>query len=194
LKESAGRSTSPVESAEGKRRGGFQALLADLPQPTVAALHGYVLGLGLEIALSCDLRIAADDAQLGLPETGLGMIPGAGGTVRLPRLIGAGRALHLLLTDERLDAKTAGEWGLVTRVVPRAELPAAAQALAERLACQAPLALRYARRAVLEGAHLSLDDALQLEATLAALLLTTGDRQEGIRAFVEKRSPRFSGS
>lgn len=194
LKESSAGSTPPVENLEAKRRGDFQTTLADLPQPTVAALHGYVLGRGLEIALTCDIRIAADDLQIGLPEVGLGMIPGAGGTVRLPRLIGAGRALHLLLTTERLDAETAYSWGLVTQVVPPAELSAAAQALAERLAVQAPLATRYSRRVALEGAHLSIHDALQLESTLAALLLTTHDREEGVRAFREKRPPRFRGS
>lgn len=192
LKE-GGDATGPAESLERKRRGDFQTLLADLPQPTVAALHGPVLGRGLEVALTCDIRIAADDATLGLPEVALGMIPASGGTQRLSRLIGPARALDLVLSGERIDAATALAWGLVTRVVPRAELPGAARSLAERLADHAPLAMRYARRAILEGTHLSLAEGLHLEAALAAVLRTTDDRAEGIRAFREKRPPAFTG-
>ncbi|HLH25422.1 MAG TPA: enoyl-CoA hydratase-related protein [Chloroflexota bacterium] len=185
---------SAVSSIEGKRRGDFQALLAGQPQPTIAALHGYVIGRGLEVALTCDLRIAAEDARLGLPEVALGMIPASGGTQRLPRLIGEARALHLVLTAERVDAATALEWGLVTRVVAAAELADALQAMGERLAAHAPLALRYARRAIQEGAGLSLMDGLHLEAALAGVLRTTHDRAEGPRAFREKRPPRFIGA
>jgi enoyl-CoA hydratase/carnithine racemase len=192
LKE-GGEVETPADSLETKLRGDFQTLLGALPQPTIAALHGHVLGRGLEMALTCDVRIAADDAQIGLPEVALGMIPASGGTQRLPRLIGPARALHLILTAERLDARQAQEWGLVTRVVPAAELAGAARALAERMAGHAPLAMRYARRAVLEGSHLSLPDGLHLEAALAAVLRTTDDRAEGIRAFREKRRPEFAG-
>jgi enoyl-CoA hydratase len=185
--------SSPAVSIEEKRTGDFQALLAELPQPTIAALHGHVVGRGLEIALVCDLRIAAADAQLRLSEVALGMIPASGGTQRLPRLIGEARALHLVLTAEALDAATALSWGLVTRVVPAGELAAVAQALGERLAGHAPLALRYARRAIQEGAGMGLADGLRLEAALAAVLRTTRDRQEGPRAFREKRRPQFTG-
>ena len=188
-----GDGASPAESIEAKRSGDFQTILADLPQPTVAALHGYTLGRGLEVALTCDVRMAADDARLGLPEARLGMLPASGGSQRLPRLIGVGRALHLLLSGEQVDAPTALAWGLVTRVVPAADLRNKAQVFAEGLAAQAPLALRYARRAVLEGAHLPLADGLRLEAALAAVLRTNEDRAEGIRAFRDKRPPRFSG-
>ncbi len=192
LKEGGDHAT-PVESLAGKLAGDFQTELAQQPQPTVAALHGHVLGRGLEVALTCDIRIAAEDTSIALPEVGIGMIPASGGTQRLPRLIGAGRALHLLLTGERIDARTAYEWGIVTRVVPRDELESAAQELGQRLAEQAPLALLYSRRAVLEGTHLSLAEGLHLEAALAAVLRTTEDRQEGPRAFREKRRPRFTG-
>src|SRR4051794_37824146 len=153
LREEEGPMTA-ASSIEGKRRGDFQALLAEQPQPTIAALHGYVIGRGLEVAATCDLRIAGDDARLGLPEVNLGMIPASGGTQRLPRLIGEARALHLVLTAERLDPATALDWGLVTRVVPGANLLDAAQALGERLAGHAPLALRFGRRAIQEGAAL----------------------------------------
>ncbi len=184
---------SPVESLQSKRRGDFQTLLADLPQPTIAAVHGYVLGRGLELALTCDLRIAAEDARIGLPEVRLGMIPASGGTQRLARVVGPARALHLILTAEYLDAQTALQWGLVTKVTPRNELTAAAQAMGERLAEHAPLAMRYARWAVLEGSATTLEQGLRLEAALAALLRTTSDREEGIRAFREKRPPQFTG-
>jgi enoyl-CoA hydratase len=193
LREEEGPLT-PASSIEGKRRGDFQALLAEQPQPTIAALHGYVIGRGLEVALTCDLRITADDALLGLPEVNLGMIPASGGTQRLPRLIGEARALHLVLTADRIDAATALAWGLVTRVVAATELRDAAQALGERLAGHAPLALRYARRAIQEGAALSLSDGLHLEAALAGVLRSTQDRVEGPRAFREKRPPRFVGA
>jgi enoyl-CoA hydratase len=192
LKE-GGDAVSPAESVESKLHGDFQTLLADLPQPTLAALHGYTLGRGLEVALTCDLRIAADDVQIGLPEVGLGMLPASGGSQRLPRLIGPARALDLLLITERVDAATALSWGLVTRVVPAEQLAVEAQRLGERLAAQAPLAVRFTRRAVLDGVHLSLADGLHLEAALAAVLRTTEDRAEGVRAFREKRPPQFSG-
>jgi enoyl-CoA hydratase/carnithine racemase len=192
LKE-GGEPLTATQSVESKRRGDFQSRLASLPQPTIAALHGAVLGRGLEVALTCDIRIAADDAVFGMPEVSIGMIPASGGTQRLLRLVGQARALDLLLSGERIDAATAREWGLVTRVVPRSELNGTAHALATRIAGHAPVALRYAKRAVLEGAHLTLAEGLQLEATLAALLRTTDDRAEGIRAFREKRAPRFTG-
>lgn len=184
---------TPAASVDAKRQGDFQRLLEEMPQPTIAALHGYALGRGLEVALTCDLRIAAEDARLGLPELRLGMIPASGGTQRLARLVGPGRALDLLLAAEPIDAATALSWGLVTRVVPTADLETAAVALARQVARAAPLAARYARRAVLEGMSLSLTEGLRLEALLAAVLRTTEDRAEGTRAFVEKRQPVFHG-
>ncbi|MDE3192600.1 MAG: enoyl-CoA hydratase/isomerase family protein [Chloroflexota bacterium] len=192
LKESAGPA-GPAESVEAKLRGDFQTRLASLPQVTIAALHGAVVGRGLEIALTCDIRVAGDDATFALPEVGLGMIPASGGTQRLPRLVAPARALDIILSGERVDASTALSWGLVTRLVPLAELAPTVRELARRIATHAPIALRYAKRAVLEGEHLALSEGLHLEATLAALLRTTDDRAEGIRAFREKRPPRFTG-
>ena len=183
----------PIESVEGRVRGDFRAKLTNMGKPSVAAVQGFALGGGCELALCCDLRIAADDAQFGLPEINLGSIPAGGATQRLPRLIGTTRALELLLTGDRLPAVEALSVGLVNRVVPADALAAAATALAEKLASKAPLAVRYARDAVYRGLDLSLDDGIRLEAYLGGLLRTTEDRVEGLAAFREKRPPEYRG-
>lgn len=167
--------------------------LEALPQVVVAALNGAALGGGLELALACDLRVAAEGALMGLPEVGLGIIPGGGGTQRLPRLIGAGRALDLILTGRRVGAAEALAMGLVTAVAPAARLGEEALALAHRVAANAPVSLRQAKRAVAEGRHLPLAEALDLEHRLYQACLPTQDRQEALRAFAEKRPPVFTG-
>jgi len=143
-------------------------LFLEVPQPLIAALHGYVLGSGLEIALFCDLRIAADDAIFGLPEVGLGIIPGAGATQTLPRAMGLARSLDMLLTSRRLDAKEAFQYGLVSRVVPRKELLTLAEELAGTIASFDPQAVRRAKEALARGRDLPLPDGLDLERRLAA--------------------------
>ena len=143
-------------------------LFLEVPQPLIAALHGYVLGSGLEIALFCDLRIAADDAIFGLPEVGLGIIPGAGATQTLPRAMGLARSLDMLLTSRRLDANEAFQYGLVSRVVPRKELLARADELASTIASFDPEAVRRAKEALARGRDLSLPDGLDLERRLAS--------------------------
>ena len=163
------------------------------PQPIIAAIRGFALGGGLELALACDIRIAAEDAQLGLTEVNLAIIPGGGGTQRLPRVVGRGKALEMILTGERVPAAEALRIGLVERVVPVAELMPAALGLARTIADKAPIALRYAKEAVVSGLGMSLADGLRLENDLSTLLRTTEDRAEGARAFVEKRKPRWSG-
>ncbi|HLH26685.1 MAG TPA: enoyl-CoA hydratase/isomerase family protein [Chloroflexota bacterium] len=184
---------SPVESVEVRVRGDFRAKLVGMGKPTVAAVQGYALGGGCELALCCDLRLAAEDAQFGLPEINLGSIPAGGATQRLPRLIGPTRALELLMTGDRLPADEAYRLGLVNRVVPRDALPDAAAELAGKLAAKAPLAIRYLREAVYRGLDLPLDDGIRLEAYLGGLLRTTEDRVEGLAAFREKRPPNFQG-
>ena len=167
--------------------------LAALPQPTIAAVAGYALGGGCELALACDLRLAADSAVFGQPEIRLGLIPGAGGTQRLPRLIGATRAKEMILLGDTVDAAEAHRIGLVNRVVPADRLLGEARAWANRLAELPPLALAMAKRAIDRGADLSLSAALELEQQSFVALFGTADEQEGVAAFRERRPPRFEG-
>jgi len=183
----------PVRFRESRKRVDFRQAMDRCPQPIIAAIRGYTLGGGLELALACDIRIAAEDAQLGLTEVNLAIIPGGGGTQRLPRLVGRGRALEMILTGARIDAREAWRIGLVERVVPAADVLAAARELARALAEKAPVALRYAKEAVVKGLELPLANGLRLENDLATLLRTTEDRVEGAKAFLEKRKPRFTG-
>ncbi|CAO3363551.1 enoyl-CoA hydratase/isomerase family protein [Azospirillum palustre] len=168
--------------------------VASLTKPAIAAIHGFCLGGGFEIALACDIRIASADAVFGLPEVNLGLIPGAGGTQRLPRLIGTGRALDLMLTGERFGAEEALRLGVVSRLAPaRQALDEQALALADAIAAKSPTAAAYVKEAVMNGADLDLDAGIALEKTLFTLLLTTEDRMEAAAAFREKRRPVFTG-
>ncbi len=146
-------------------------LFLSLPQPLIAALHGYVLGSGIEIALCCDIRIASEDAHFGLPEVGLGIIPAAGATQTLPRAVGRARALEMILTGRRISAEEAFNIGLVNRVVSKGELLSTVEGMARRIALLDPMAVRTAKQAVVRGLGLSLSEGLELEKTLASLLL-----------------------
>ena len=183
----------PTRFRAERRRLDFRQVMDRCPQPIIAAIRGIALGGGLELALACDVRIAGDDAVLGLTEVDLAIIPGGGGTQRLPRLVGRGKALEMILTAQRIDAAEALRIGLVERVVPAAEVMNAARTLARELAGKAPLALRYAKEAVVAGLELPLADGLRLEGDLSTLLRTTEDRLEGARAFLEKRKPDWKG-
>jgi enoyl-CoA hydratase len=163
------------------------------PKPTLAAVNGFALGGGCELAMACHLRIASDAAKFGQPEVKLGIVPGFGATQRLPRLVGKGRALHLLLTGEMIDAAEAYRIGLVNRVVPAADLLDAARATLTTILAQGPLAVAHCIEAVDRGLDLPLDDAIALEASYFGLLSASSDTAEGMRAFLEKRSPRFTG-
>lgn len=165
--------------------------VAQLPVPVIAAIHGMAFGGGLELALACDVRLASDDAQMGLTEVGWGIIPGAGGCARLPALIGPAKAKELIFTARRLTAAEALELGLVNRVVGRADLVAAAREMAEQIARQAPLAVRAAKRAVDSGPGLAA--ALAAEWREYRSIVPTQDRLEGLRAFAERRPPDFRG-
>lgn len=167
--------------------------LANLPCPVIAAVQGACLSAGLELALACDVRLAADDARFALPEVSQGTLPQAGGSQRLPRLAGRSVATSMLLLGEELDAEAAYRAGLVSRVFPAAKLGAEAEAVAAKIAAHGPLALRYAKEAVHHGSQLPLDQALRYELDLSVILQTTQDRAEGVQAFLEKRPPRFEG-
>ena len=162
-------------------------------KPTLAAINGFALGGGCELAMACHIRIASDTAKFGQPEVKLGIVPGYGGTQRLPRLIGKGRALQLLLTGEMIDAAEAYRIGLVNRVVPAAELMSAARAMLTTILAQGPLALAHCLEAVDRGLDMALDDAIALEASYFGLLSATADKGEGMRAFLEKRPAQFKG-
>jgi enoyl-CoA hydratase len=183
-----------VGGREHARRG--QALfnrIERLGKPVIAAVNGFALGGGCELAMACTLRLAADSARFGQPEINLGLLPGYAGSQRLPRLVGRGRALELLLTGRQIPADEAFRIGLVNRVVPAAELATEARALAHAIAAKAPVAMRYILEAVAGGLEMSLADAQDYEATLFGLVSTTEDMREGTKAFLEKRKPDFKG-
>jgi len=163
------------------------------PKPVIAAVGGYALGGGFELALACHLRIASENARFGLPEVGLGLIPGYGGTVRLARVVGLGRAVELTLTADMVDATRAEAMGLVSKVVPRAELLTEAKALARRVTKNAPLAVRMALESVYHALDATSVDALRHESTLFGLLAASEDAREGLAAFLERRKPDFRG-
>jgi enoyl-CoA hydratase len=163
------------------------------PKPTVAAINGYALGGGCELALACDIRIASDTAKFGQPELGLGIIPGAGATQRLPRLIGMGRAKHLILTGDVIDAKEALEIGLVTAIAPPGQLQIRARELAKKILRQGPLAARLAKLALNASARVDLDSGLLIETLAQALCYSSDDKLEGTTAFLEKRKAKFTG-
>jgi enoyl-CoA hydratase len=166
---------------------------AALTKPTIALINGYAVGGGLELALACDLRIAAEDAKLGLSEVRRGIIPGAGGTQRLTRVVGVAKSLELCLSGQLVDGREAFRIGLIHQVVAREDLAAAAEGLAETLLKGAPLSLRFIKEAIRKGSDLSLEEGLRLEADLSALIATTEDAKEGPRAFAEKRPAIWKG-
>ena len=167
--------------------------LESMGKPVIAAVNGFALGGGLELALACHLRVAAERARFGLPEVKLGIIPGYGGTVRLPRIVGRGRALELILTGEMIDAAEAHRIGLVNRVVANGTALDEALALMTKILANGPVALRLALESVDHGWDASLRDGLTLESSLFGLLATTGDMREGMTAFLEKRQAAFEG-
>ena len=163
------------------------------PRPTIAAVNGYALGGGCELALACDIRLASEAAKFGQPELGLGIIPAAGGTQRLPRIVGMGWAKHLVLTGEIIDAKQALSIGLVTLVTPAGQLMLRAREVAKKILRQGPLAARLAKVALNVSARIDLDSGLLVETLAQAICYASEDKQEGATAFLEKRKPKFTG-
>ena len=181
------------EATVRERLGHTFEFLAQMPRPVICAVNGDAVSAGLELALACDVRLGCPEAHFAFPETAWGLMPMAGGTQRLARIVGRAAALELILTAEPIDAQTALKIGLVSQIVPRDRLLIEASALAERIAARGPIAVRYAKEAVSQGLDMSLEQALRFETDLTIILQTTEDRAEGVRAFLEKRAPEFHG-
>jgi enoyl-CoA hydratase len=185
---------SAVEGEESSSHGqAVLNLVENLGKPVIAAINGFALGGGCETAMACTIRIASETAKFGQPEVKLGVLPGAGGTQRLPRLVGKGRALQLILTGEIISAQEAWRIGLVNEVVPAANLISRAEAILKQIFSNAPVAIRYSLEAVTKGLETSLDEGLALEASFFGLCAGTEDKKEGTSAFLEKRAPQFRG-
>jgi len=182
------------EAEQSSRFGqGVLDLIENLGKPVIAAINGFALGGGCETAMACTIRIAADTAKFGQPEVTLGLVPGGGGTQRLPRLVGKGRALHLILSGEMIGAQEAYRIGLVNEVVPAADLITRAEAILKKIASNAPIAIKFALEAANNGMETSQSEGSLLEASYFGLCAATEDKQEGTTAFLEKRAPRFQG-
>ncbi|KPV42788.1 enoyl-CoA hydratase-related protein [Alicyclobacillus ferrooxydans] len=184
--------SAPVAEAFARLGQQVFSRLEQLAAPTIALVHGYALGGGMELAMACDIRIAAEGTKFGQPEVTLGVIPGFGGSQRLPRIVGQGNALHLLLTGDSIDAAEAYRIGLVTQVVPLDELTTAGHKIAARLLELGPTALAGVKRAVYEGAELSLEAGLVYEAARFGMCFAGDEQREGMTAFVERRKPQFA--
>ena len=169
------------------------AAIENLGKPVIAMINGYAFGGGLETALACHMRTMAEGTQIGLPEVGLGIFPGFGGTQRLPRVIGRGRALEMILTGDPVDAETALRYGLVNRVAPPDELRAVTEKLARRILMRGQIAVGLALESALRGNETSIEEGLRIEADMFGLVASTQDMREGLNAFLEKRKPEFTG-
>src|SRR5262249_39112644 len=191
----SGLAKASAIDAERSSRFGQQVLdlIENLGKPVVAAINGFALGGGCETAMACTIRIAVEHAKFGQPEVKLGLLPGGGGTQRLPRLVGKGRALQLILSGGMIGAQEAYRIGLVNEIVPAAELISSAQAILNEIAANAPLAVKYSLDATNKGMETSQDEGLVLEASYFGLLAGTEDKKEGTSAFLEKRPPHFQG-
>lgn len=191
IAEFAGRTASMQRDVMTSRS--LFTAIDTFPKPIIAMINGYCLGGGCELAMACDLRIASETASFGQPEINLGIIPGGGGTQRLTRLVGEGKAMELILTGEIIDARTAFSLGLVNHVVPLDQLESKTIELASRIAEKGPVAVRLAKEAVKLASRSNLDEGLRREVDLFALCFSTEDKDEGVKAFLEKRKPAFKG-
>jgi enoyl-CoA hydratase len=187
-------SNTAVEAEEATRRGqALTEIIENLGKPVIAAVNGFALGGGCELAMACSIRIASESAKFGQPEVKLGVMPGYGGTQRLPRLVGRGRALKLVLSGDIIDATEAYRIGLVDELVPAASLIDRAETTLNKIMANAPLSVKYTLEAVNKGLETSVAEGLLIEASLFAVCASTDDKREGTSAFLEKRAPRFQG-
>src|SRR5438270_9924467 len=185
---------TPITGKDTSERGQFiLSFIERVPKPVIAAINGFALGGGCELALACHIRIGSENAQIGLPEVPLGIIPGYGGTQRMARLLGKGKALELICTGDRIGAAEAERIGLVNRVVAADQLMSTCEEMAKKIASRGPLAIRAAIEAVTNGLNMSFEEGQFLEATLFGLLCASEDTKEGMRAFLEKRAANFTG-
>ena len=191
ISEFAGR--SPFDQREAMRSPRIFDVMAGFPKPVIAMINGFCLGGGCELAMSCDIRIASEKARFGQPEIKLGLIPGGGGTQRLPRLVGTGHALRLILTGDMIDAAEAKAIGLVELVVPHEELRAKTLELAQKIAGMSPLTVKVAKEAVRASEKMSLEEGITYERDLFCLCFSTADKEEGVKAFLDKRPAQWQG-
>jgi enoyl-CoA hydratase len=184
---------TPVDQYRSMQSGNIYSALEAYPKPVIAMINGYCLGGGCELAMACDIRIAASGARLGQPEMNLGLIPGGGGTQRLPRLVGEGRAMKLVMTGEMISGDEAADMGLVDEVADDADLEDRTLELARTIASKSPVALQAAKESILAARRTSLDEGLKFERGWFSLLFSTRDKEEGVEAFLDKREPEFTG-
>ena len=191
IAEFAGR--TPFDQRHAMRSPRIFDVMASFPKPVIAMINGFCLGGGCELAMSCDLRIASDRARFGQPEINLGLIPGGGGTQRLPRLVGTGQAMRLILTGDMIPAAEAKEIGLVDQVVPHEELRAKTLELAQKIAAKSPLTLKVAKEAVRASERLAIEEGILYERDLFCLCFSSADKEEGVAAFLAKRPAAWTG-
>ncbi len=191
IAEFAGR--TPFDQRWAMRSPRIFDVMASFPKPVIAMINGFCLGGGCELAMSCDLRIASDKARFGQPEINLGLIPGGGGTQRLPRLVGTGQAMRLILTGDMIPAAEAKEIGLVDQVVPHEELRAKTLELAQKIAARSPLTLKVAKEAVRASERLAIEEGILYERDLFCLCFSSADKEEGVAAFLAKRPAAWTG-
>jgi len=191
INEFAGK--TPMDQWQASGHASLYNAVDRFPKPIIAMINGYCLGGGCELAMACDIRVASEKAQFGQPEINIGIIPGGGGSQRLPRLVGLGKALELILTGDRIPAAEAFRIGLVDAIVPHEELETRTMQLAEKIASKSPVAVRLAKAAVKASANLPLDQGLRHEQSLFSVVFSTEDKEEGVRAFQEKRPAQWKG-
>ncbi len=187
------KDAKPTQQYRSMQAGNIYSAMEAFPKPIIAMINGFCLGGGCELAMACDIRIASDRARIGQPEINLGLIPGGGGTQRLPRLVGEGRAMKMIYTGEMISGEQAGQIGLVDEVVPADELNERTLEIARTIASRSPIALKAAKESILAARRMPMDQGLQFERAWFSLLFSTSDMDEGVSAFLEKRPAEFTG-